>query len=92
MCLDQNEVRENMFEIVKEGGVRDNLEEIMSKITGLQYEDISDPSNQDIVLVHGCNSEETLLKVEEEIKNKVMEEIRKIRREYFDSLDKLEVK
>ena len=43
----------------------------ISKVIELVREDISDPENQDVVLVHGCNSEETLLKIEEELKKEL---------------------
>lgn len=40
----------------------------ISKVLELVKEDAYNVENEDIVLVHGCNTEETLVKIEEEIK------------------------
>lgn len=43
----------------------------ISKVIEMVKEDAENIENEDIILVHGCNSEETLAKIEEEIKKEL---------------------
>ena len=43
----------------------------ISKVVEMVKEDIFEPENQDVIIVHGCNTPETLDKVEEEINKQI---------------------